>query len=389
MIDNIIVDKSKIAIVVVGYNKLKGLNRILSSINNAFYDESEVPLIISIDASNNQDVYTCAKDFNWKHGTKYVNIEKEKLGLKRHIYQCASFVYYFKGVIVLEDDLFVSPYFYHYAVSSLNKYETDINVAGIALYVNMFDGFHGIPFTPVRNQSDVFAWQSVCSWGEIWNERMWSDFTKWLDEWDENFEDIDMPKTIKEWTRSWSKYFYAYMIKRKKYFIFPYVSLTTNFNDEGGEHGDGDKSLVQVPLLCGHKQYQFDNFNNLVRYDVYGHNVEISKWIGVNEKELSVNLYGEVVCYKRYVLTPLKLPYKIIRRYSLSMRPWELNLWYAIEGNDLFLYDRGINDVIYSSKMIIPHSVKAYFLGQYRLKLLLQYVISELETRFKKTLFWL
>ena len=228
-------NKERIAIVAIGYNRQAGLSRLLDSVNDAVYDIPEVPLFISIDASGDQKLYEYVKGFEWKHGPKFVNIQEERLGLKNHIFQCMSLSKYFKGVIILEDDILVSPYFYHYACKTLEKYGDDERVAGIALYRNEYDGYSNIPLIPLYNGQDVMAWKSICTWGEMLNERMWREFSEWLAAWDENFEAIDMNETIKGWSRAWSKYFYAYIVSTDRYFIFPYEPLTTNFNDAGGE----------------------------------------------------------------------------------------------------------------------------------------------------------
>ena len=124
-------NKEKIAVIVVGYNRKNGIERLLDSINTACYDDNNIPLVISIDASGNQLLYDYVKSFNWKHGEKYVNIQENRLGLKAHIFQCASLSKYFKGVIILEDDLFVSPYYYHYCTECLEQYGSNEKVAGI------------------------------------------------------------------------------------------------------------------------------------------------------------------------------------------------------------------------------------------------------------------
>lgn len=260
-------NKEKLAIVVVGYNKVEGLKRLLSALNDSYYESQDIPLVISIDASGNEDVYNLVRDFRWDHGTKYLNFEDNRLGLKNHIFQCASLTKYFDGVIILEDDLFVSPYFYHYSTSVLNKYGSEEKVAGIALFKNEFNGFTGVPLQHIHNGYDVFAWQSVCSWGEIWNERMWNDFSEWLAQWEERFDEIDMPNRIKGWTRAWSKYVYAYIIEKDKYYIYPHEPVTTNFNDAGGEHGGGNNSIFQVSLLQGKKDYRLGDFTELEKYD--------------------------------------------------------------------------------------------------------------------------
>ena len=67
-------DLSHNAIVVVGYNRIASIKRLLSSLTIACYDD-EVPLVISIDRSGNEELYAYVNNFSWKHGNKYVIIQ--------------------------------------------------------------------------------------------------------------------------------------------------------------------------------------------------------------------------------------------------------------------------------------------------------------------------
>ena len=80
-------NKNKIAIVVVGYNRIGSMTRLLNSIENANYIHGDIPLVISIDCSGDQELYDYVYKFEWGHGNKYVNIQQERLGLKKHILQ--------------------------------------------------------------------------------------------------------------------------------------------------------------------------------------------------------------------------------------------------------------------------------------------------------------
>lgn len=353
----------KIAIVVVGYNRLDGIERLLGSINQAHFVDNDIPLIISIDASGNQKLYDFARKYQWNYGQKFVNIETERLGLKKHIFQCGELTKYFKGIILLEDDLFVSPEFYNYACVSLDKYGNDENVSSIAFYSNEYNGFVGLPFHPLNVGGDSFAMQTVCSWGQMWNERMWSDFTDWLNNWEEDFSQFDMPDTIKKWARAWSKYFYAYLLASNKYFIYPYVSLTTNFNDGAGEHGSSSSPFVQVHLQYGHKDYHFNDFNDLVKYDIYQQNIALYNKLGINETELSLDLYGQKLNEgktAKYVLTTIDTDMKVVKTFGLTMRPIELNVLEDIPGRGIYLYESDNRKV---KKYKVTEKMMDYSLG--------------------------
>ena len=61
----------------------------------------------------------------------------------------------------MEDDIFVSPYFYHYSKEVLEKYENDSHVAGISLYNNETNGFVGVPLQRVENGFDSLVNQPL------------------------------------------------------------------------------------------------------------------------------------------------------------------------------------------------------------------------------------
>lgn len=340
-------NKQKIAIICVGYNRIKSMKRLLGSLLNAEYPSNDIPLIISIDCSGDEELYNFVRDFEWPYGEKYVNIQKERLGLRNHIYQCGDLSQYFKAIILLEDDLFVSPYFYHYAEQAIDKYGDVEDIAEISLYRNDSNGYAGFPFSPMQNGADVFLWHDVSTWGEIWTPSMWKSFVYWRDHIcsEDIIKRVDMPDRIKGWTRAWSKYYNAYVISTGKHVLYPYVSLSTNFSD-AGEHGGDSKGEVQVDMMYGKRTYIMPSVRDLVRYDIYDNNEAIPEWIGYSPEDLCVDLYGinTNIYGRRYILSSRCLPYKVLKSYALCMRPIEMNIKYSLEGTGLFLYDTSVRN---------------------------------------------
>ena len=68
-----------------------------------------------------------------KYGEKIVLCHPERLGLRRHIISCGDLTEKYGAVMILEDDLYVSPDFYNYAMRALDKYGEHPQIAGIAL----------------------------------------------------------------------------------------------------------------------------------------------------------------------------------------------------------------------------------------------------------------
>jgi hypothetical protein len=377
-------NKDKIAIVVVGYNRIESISRLLGSLLDANYKGDDIPLVISIDCSGDKLLYEYVHEFNWVYGNKYVIIQETRLGLKDHIFKCGDLTKYFNAIILLEDDIYVSPDFYNYVCVSLENYKNDDRIAGISLYSADFNGFVGFPFLPMENGSDVYAAQTVVSWGECWNERMWNSFRNWMDNEEIKFGYIDMPECIKHWEKAWSKFFYAYILSNDKYFIIPYKSLATNFSEEG-EHSSTNNCIYQVNLLMGTKKYDLRPFDELIKYDVYGNNMEIYQNLGIMNDDLCVDLYGNNYNFKnkKFVLSNRNLPYKKIKQYALRLRPQELNVIKNIKGNDIFLFDT----TIFIKKTNRWNSnIIRYHLKGFNVKSILKFALVEFFTNVKRSI---
>ena len=78
------------AIVVIAYNRVVPLKRLLNSLSKAVYPSANITLHISIDASNIPAVAAVAENFEWKHGQKIVEVKKERRGLLRHVLECGD-----------------------------------------------------------------------------------------------------------------------------------------------------------------------------------------------------------------------------------------------------------------------------------------------------------
>ena len=282
-------NKEKVAIICVGYNRIKSMKRLLGSLLKAVYPSKDIPLVISVDCSGDTELYEYVKEFEWPFGRKYVNIQEKRLGLKDHIYQCGELTNQFKAIILLEDDLFVSPFFYSYVLKTLDKYGNDSRIAQISLYKNERNGYVGLPFVNIQNGSDVFLMQDVSTWGECWTKSMWSEFKKWRDTHsEEDIQKVDMPSEIKGWIRAWSKYYNAYVVDSNKFVIYPNIPVTTNFSD-AGEHGGDNNSLVQVNLLQQDYDYRLYDVDKLARYDIYFNNVCLYEKLGIPENDLCLD----------------------------------------------------------------------------------------------------
>ena len=260
-------------IAVVAYNRPGSLRRLLASLGAAEYSGSDdIPLIISIDYSGADDCYNVANDFEWRHGPKKVIQHERRLGLINHIYTCGDLAMDYGGVIVLEDDLFVSPAFYEYVCQSYQFYQGEPKVAGIALYSYAFNEFSNTAFMPLQDGHDNYFAQVPCSCGQFWTDKQWDRFRQFLLSESCGIRENDcLPdRVINRWAKnaSWKAYFYKFLVYNNLYVVYPRMSLTTNFNDMGA-HAVSFNTTFQVPLLFrGKNEYRFCRIDDsLAVYD--------------------------------------------------------------------------------------------------------------------------
>jgi hypothetical protein len=330
------------AIVVVAYNRAGSLSRLLSLLQVANYDHW-VKLIISIDYGGSQDVVETAQSFHWQHGDKEVICHSQNLGILKHIMTCGDLTERFGSIIVLEDDLLVSPEFYRFSEAANSYYQDDPKIAGIGLYKNHHNVEVNAPFRPIIDKSDVLFVQYTCTWGQVWNKSQWRKFKHWYHNKEKLETDTMMPRNILNWASdNWDKNFNYYLVEHDLYFVYPQVSLTTNFL-EPGMHFTAEASHFQVPVLTGSKSFKFESFDrsNAI-YDIF--------W------ELSMNTFKEMVpalqkydfevdllgtkpiqsIKKEYVLTTRKVSSSIIT-FANMLVPFEMNVLMGLEGNEIAL----------------------------------------------------
>jgi len=329
----------KIGICIIAYNRIDSLKRVLSSIENAYYNE-KVTLIISIDKSNTNIVELFAKQYNWVFGEKKVITHFNNLGLREHVLKCGELLNEFDALIVLEDDTSVAPSFYYYAKQCVEKFQDNENIAGISLYNFPINYINKLPFYPLHSDSDVYLMKCAQSWGQIWMKKQWKNFIKWYNKNSEEFNELDhLPKNICKWPKSsWLKYHTRYCIETNRYFIYPYISLSTNNSDKGTHVGKID-TLFQSYMLWGEKKVF--NLNPSVKYDGFFENENISQILNINNSDLCVDFYGDkknkLNC--RYWLTRRAMNYSLINSFALTYKPYELNIIFNNPGHDIFLYD--------------------------------------------------
>lgn len=347
-------------LVVALYNRKEPMLRLLNSLTAAQYFDKQVNLVISIDnekGNTNILIKDIAEKFEWKFGKKEVIYHDKNLGIRDHFNFCGDLTEKYGTIIFLEDDLFVSEYYYDYVLQALQFYKNDPCVAGISLFsYNRIEQWENpMPFTAIDDGYDNYFLQQA-SWGQIWTYDMWKPFREWFKEngKPEIINAIDvLPRTVKGWpATSWKKYYIAYMILNQKYYVFPRIALATNFDDVGINR-KSETVYYQSPILTGKKQFRFSTFKeSLSIYDSY---FEILPHIvkhfnaELDSYDFEVNLYGskEAENIKKQMVLSKTPGKQNIRSFNLVMKPHELNIIYKQDGKGIFL--RPKEDVIEST----------------------------------------
>lgn len=338
---------NRIAIITVAYNRIGSLSRLLSSLECAYYGEEQPTLIISIDKSKTDSVEKFADNYVWPHGDKIVRKHDKNLGLRSHMMSLGEWFKDFETFVILEDDIVVSPCFYIYARQASDKYYNNPNIAGLSLYSFAMNYHTWTPFMPKKNEYDAYFMNCAMSWGEVWMKQQWKEFYSWYLEHQEFTKEPHLPESICLWDKSWLKYHTRYCIENNKYFVFPYVSLSTDFGDAGTHNTTGvSSSTYQVQVQQGRK-YDFrlpDNESDAVCYDAFFENKDLCNFLGLNENDCCIDLYGmkRNRLAKRYWLTTCKSTLPIVRTFGVTYKPMEMNIINQVSGDGIFLYDVNI-----------------------------------------------
>jgi hypothetical protein len=336
------------AIVVCAYNRPFALQRLLRSLQAAYYPPGRtVPLHISIDRDDTpavRAVREAAESFDWPFGPKQVELQARHLGLLGHFYASGELSCRYGEIILLEDDLVVGAPFYDYASQALDAYREDTRIAGVSLYSLWFNGYTHHPFTPLPDASDIFFLQIPYTQGQAFTQGQWERFTSWqaagrhLSGALPGLHDMFLGFDAEDWFPMRTRY----LVDSGRYYVFPRQSLASGAGDSG-THFTEPSYFFQVALQNFKRQYQFQSFDEAPAvYDAFfeilperlNRLTEAFKdydfCTDLNGSKARHNLSG------KYVLTSRPAG-KSIRQFGRSMWPAEANLLYEVPGDEIRL----------------------------------------------------
>jgi hypothetical protein len=386
-------------LVVLAYNRPGPLKRLLSSLTRASYPTNQaVDLILSIDRGKDgadPSVSSIAAEYQWPYGGKRLLCHDQHLGLVEHFYFSGKLAEETGSIVLLEDDLMVSPMFYQFASQALQYYEADDRIAGISLYSLWFNGYTQYPFVPLPDEADVFFLQVPYTQGQAFTGAQWRRFAQWRSEPGshpkpgDHLHEMFLNFDAEDWFPIRTKY----LIDTGRYYVFPRVSLSTGMGD-AGTHFSKSSAFFQVPLQGSKDTYLFKPIDQSI--GVYDSFFEIlpdrldsqSDWfkgmhyaVDLNGTKSRHNIQAEFVLTSR----PCKSP---LHSFGKLMWPMEANIIENIPGSEIVFCNANDLDWSWFADLKVKKSNHEYFTRHRRgsRKLSLQFTLLDLISKFSSRL---
>ncbi|MGB4205298.1 MAG: hypothetical protein WBJ84_06720 [Bacteroidales bacterium] len=330
-----------IVVVINGFSA--SYNKILDSLNNVEYFQ-KVKLIISITNDKNSIIEKSANAFEWKHGDKEIYIHND-LEINEHILFAGNLSRFYDGIILIDEELFISPYFYHYVISSFSYYRIDNTIAGFSLQSMNFNKAAHLPFIPLTDGNDVFFLQVPSDSGQFWSKEQWFAFTSWYNGNKNNIPTIEdglPPSVLTIEQQNWRTYFYWYMIKNNRYFIFPRFSLACKLEDLDSQ-AILNELFINTPLLFSRRNFIFQPLSeSLSVYDAYYEIIpeRLKRLQPILRKyDFACDFYGlkPISQIKNEYLITSKHTEREIYSFARVLKPHEANIITNLSGQDIFL----------------------------------------------------
>ena len=209
-------DATQLRIIVLTMNRKESLERLLKSLHISEYGHDIVNIDIWIDVAQNNstvdlDVLELCNKLIWKHGSKAIHVHNQNAGLREQWLKTWNMS--LNGnltettneiALILEDDIEISPVFWHWLKIAHKKYGHSTDVAGFALQRDPATlAFPQRQLVPIGS---AFMYNFVGSWGFSPTARHWTRFSTWASEFIRNEANVKpyVPGTV---FTSWYKQF--------------------------------------------------------------------------------------------------------------------------------------------------------------------------------------
>ncbi|MFY0642949.1 MAG: glycosyltransferase family 2 protein [Bacteroidia bacterium] len=287
----------EINILILTYNRIDSLKRLVNSISNA-HDLSEVNLYVSCDHGVSESILDYLSNLDWTHGSYRLIEQENHLGVKAHNLKAFELAAEMGNTLILEDDLYVAPYFTKYIRDVYPIIAEDTQVKAISLYRYSFMEEDHFPFELIPNSEFVYFQQRPCSKGCFYDSRMAKEMIDFFREFNGNYEDYFLPSKVRKWngTSSWLKGAYCFLQEVDGYLAFPRYSLTTDFGDTGEHMKRSEHRIIHHSSLYLDKEFKvgslrtsvniYDSFYELIPSVIKTHVTDLQNY------DFEVDLHG-------------------------------------------------------------------------------------------------
>ena len=178
-------------------------------------------LYISCDGQSSPEVVRYVKDIKWRYGEFHVIQQNKQLGVDAHNLACMKMAKELDHVVVLEDDLIVSPSFQEYLLKAERLVKLERSISGISLYRYPIIEANHFPFELIPNNEFVYYMQRSSSKGCFYTWDMLEPYFSFLEDFDYNFSRYHLPENVLKWgDEVWEKSFYCYLQESGNYLAF-------------------------------------------------------------------------------------------------------------------------------------------------------------------------
>ncbi|GKA08268.1 ubiquitin carboxyl-terminal hydrolase, partial [Tanacetum coccineum] len=193
--------KFSFTIKVLTYDRLASLTRCLKSLSAAHYDNEKVNLHIYVDhfkvldqtgedldkkLNESRMILDFVDGFEWRYGEKMVHYRTGNVGLQAQWLEAWWPSSDNEFAFVVEDDIELSPLYYRFLKGLIVEYYYNASnyspwVYGASLQRPRFvPGKHGNKIQ-LNEETQVFLYQLVGTWGQLLFPRPWKEFRLWYD----------------------------------------------------------------------------------------------------------------------------------------------------------------------------------------------------------------
>ncbi|CAA6655249.1 unnamed protein product [Spirodela intermedia] len=256
-------NKMRISVNIITQNRVNSLQRLLRSLDGAFYLGDEIPVSFNMDSMVDEATLNLVGSFNWTRGPKLIRRRVIQGGLIRAVSESWYPSSDDDFGVLLEDDIEVSPYYYMWIKYALLAYHYDPQVS-----------LRSSPPSPStrRGSSRCSSGTSTPTCRTCTNSlqlgcrllpKQWREFyaymnSRFTDDAKEN--PVQIPKSrTNGWQASWKKFLIDMMYLRGYVSLFPnfpnQASFSTNHMEPGAHISAKDnvvkhnKDDFEVPLL--------------------------------------------------------------------------------------------------------------------------------------------